>query len=86
MKQNDKNTGLILAKLDLIEEKLIQQHEAEISDFISEHEAKQLFKRGTTWFWNLRRCGFPFTKLGGEVYYQKKDMLKYFKDNLKARD
>jgi len=48
-----------------------------LQDYISEFEAKRLFKRSTTWFWELRKKGFPSFKLGGENYYRLSDFIKY---------
>lgn len=80
MKVTEKQLQAILNKLDLIEKRL-GSDESQLSDFISEYEAKKLLNRGTTWFWNLRQSGFPSTKLGGQVYYNKKDLVKYFEGN-----
>jgi hypothetical protein len=48
---------------------------------VSELEAKKLLLRGTTWFWERRRAGeLPYTKLGGQVFYLMKDLVKYLED------
>jgi hypothetical protein len=52
-----------------------------LQDYISEYEAKKLFKRSTTWFWELRKKGFPFFKLGGENYYRLSDFVNYMEKN-----
>lgn len=70
----------ILAKLDKIEKKLSKE-KTDLSDYISEFEARKLFNRETTWFWNLRKKGFPFTKIGGENYYLRQDFVKLLEDN-----
>jgi hypothetical protein len=70
----------ILNRLVEIERQL-NTNDSKLADFISEHQAKKMFKRGTTWFWNLRQEGFPFTKLGGEVYYLKSDIAEYLLSN-----
>ena len=82
MKDNNKKLQEILQKLDYIEKIVSKQKPADLDDFISEYDAKELLKRGTTWFWNLRQMGFPYTKLGGQVYYSKKDLIQYFEDNM----
>lgn len=64
-------------------ESLLQTPNDRLDDFISEEEAKKTFRRGTTWFWELRKKGFPYTKLGAETYYRKKDLVDYFNSNLK---
>jgi len=56
----------------------------ELEDFISEFKAKQLLGRSTTWFWELRKSGFPYTKLKGEIYYRKSDFVSYLERNMKG--
>ena len=69
----------ILKKLEDIDTKLNKSKS--VSDYVSELEAKQLLGRGTTWFWERRRSGeLPYTKLGGQVYYLKSDLVKYLED------
>jgi hypothetical protein len=75
----------ILSKVDQIEAQLLDQNsQKSISDFISEEDAKKALKRSTTWFWELRKSGFPFTKLGGQVFYNKKDLINHFEENMKS--
>ena len=81
MKENNNTFKEILEKLETIELLVSGKKEADFDDYISEHDAKELLNRGTTWFWNLRNEGFPYTKLGGQVYYHKKDLIMYFEDN-----
>jgi len=76
-----KNTQLsrILKKLKDIEDKLNKPKS--IDDYVSELEAKQLLGRGTTWFWERRRLGeLPYTTLGKQVYYLRKDLVKYLEN------
>ena len=69
----------ILKMLKDIDDKLNKPKS--VSDYVSELEAKQLLGRGTTWFWERRRSGeLPYTKLGGQVYYLKSDLVKYLED------
>ena len=69
----------ILKKLKDIEDKLNKPKS--IDDYVSELEAKQLLGRGTTWFWERRRPGeLPYTRLGVQVYYLRKDLVKYLED------
>lgn len=69
----------ILKKLKEIEDKL--NRPKSIDDYVSELEAKKLLLRGTTWFWERRRSGeLPYTKLGGQVFYLMKDLVKYLED------
>jgi hypothetical protein len=63
----------ILEKLKNIEKML--KKPLSVDDYISEREAKKLLTRGTTWFWEQRKKGLPFFKLGAEVYYKKSDLL-----------
>ena len=63
----------ILEKLKNIEQKL--EKPLSVDDYISEREAKKMLTRGTTWFWEQRKKGLPFFKLGAEVYYKKSDLL-----------
>ena len=85
MKKNIK-INEILEKLKIIETKLERKFEKQtekklesVDDFIPEREAKKLLTRGTTWFWEQRKNGLPFSKLGAEVYYKKSDLLKLLK-------
>jgi hypothetical protein len=68
----------ILKKLEDIESRLIQP--VSVEDYVSERDAKKMFKRGTTWFWEKRNQGLPSFKVGGEVYYMKSDLLSLIKD------
>tara|TARA_B100001059_G_scaffold208004_1_gene219940 strand:- start:1008 stop:1244 length:237 start_codon:yes stop_codon:yes gene_type:complete len=72
MKNNFK-INEILEKLKIIEKML--KKPSSVDDYISEREAKKLLTRGTTWFWEQRKKGLPFFKLGAEVYYKKSDLL-----------
>ena len=64
----------ILKKLEDIHEKL-EKRPTSVNDYISERDAKKLLARGTTWFWEQRKMGLPFFKLGAEVYYLRSDLL-----------
>ena len=76
---NNPQLQRILKKLKEIEDKL--NRPKSIDDYVSDLEAKKLLGRGTTWFWERRRAGeLPYTKLGGQVYYLKSDMIKYLED------
>jgi hypothetical protein len=74
----------ISRKLDSIEKLLIVENPSQLDDFISEEVAKKILKRGTTWFWELRKSGFPYSKLGGQVFYNKKDLIQHFESNMKG--
>ena len=49
--------------------------EEPLGDYITEAQAKKYFGRGTTWFWNQRKAGLAFTKVGPKVFYAKADLL-----------
>lgn len=70
---NNVKINQILKKLEDIDDKFERQ--TSVSDYISEQDAKKLLARGTTWFWERRKMGLPFFKLGAEVYYKKNDLL-----------
>ena len=79
MKEYNSQFRRIIKKLNDIDDKL--EKPKSFDDYVSELEAKKLLGRGTTWFWERRRAGeLPYTKLGGQVYYLKSDMIKYLED------
>jgi len=53
----------------------------QLEDYITEYEARKILNRSTTWFWELRKSGFPYSKLKGEIYYRKSDFVKYLELN-----
>ena len=59
---NNIKINQILKKLEDIDEKL--ERPTSVNDYISERDAKKLLARGTTWFWEQRKMGLPFFKLG----------------------
>ena len=79
MKEYNSQFRRIIKKLNDIDDKL--EKPKSFDDYVSELEAKKLLGRGTTWFWERRRSGeLPYTKLGGQVYYLKSDLVKYLED------
>ena len=46
-----------------------------LNAYISEYKARKVLGRSTTWFWELRKGGFPYTKLGGETFYRVQDFI-----------
>ena len=76
MKAIELKLKTILQKLQKIESLLEESKLEDLNSFISEQEAKNVFKRGTTWFWEQRQCGLPFSKLGGQVLYRKSDLVE----------
>jgi|TARA_B110000238_G_C16037658_1_gene400386 hypothetical protein len=79
MYKNNTQMNQILKKLEDIDEKL--ERPTSVNDYISERDAKKLLARGTTWFWEQRKMGLPFFKLGAEVYYMKIDLITLMKTN-----
>lgn len=76
---NKQQIRRIFKKLKDIDDKL--EKPKSIDDYVSELEAKKLLLRGTTWFWERRRAGeLPYTKLGGQVFYLMKDLVKYLEN------
>ena len=71
---NNIKMNQILKKLEDIHEKL-EKRPTSVNDYISERDAKKLLARGTTWFWEQRKMGLTFFKLGAEVYYLRSDLL-----------
>jgi hypothetical protein len=79
MKDYSKQFRRIHKQLKDIDDKL--EKPKSVNDYVSELEAKKLLLRGTTWFWERRRSGeLPYTKLGGQVFYLMKDLVKYLED------
>ena len=79
MKEYNSQFRRIIKKLNDIDDKL--EKPKSFDDYVSELEAKKLLGRGTTWFWERRTSGeLPYTKLGGQVYYLKIDLVKYLED------
>ncbi len=54
----------------------------DLSDYITESQAKDLLKKKTTWFWQMRKSGqLKFSKIGKAIYYSKSDIIKLFEKN-----
>lgn len=50
------------------------------SKYVSEEEARKLFKRSATWFWQKRKAGeIDFHKVGKSTYYSIDDLKTFFK-------
>jgi hypothetical protein len=81
-------SGMVLVQLEdfrRLEEKqdeilnLLKSRAANSSDtgeYITEEQAKDIFPRGSTWFWMKRKAGLPFKKVGQTVYYKRADLQK----------
>ena len=79
MKEYNSQFRRIIKKLNDIDDKL--EKPKSFDDYVSELEAKKLLGRGTTWFWERRRSGeLPYTKLGGQVFFLMKDLIKYLEE------
>jgi hypothetical protein len=64
----------ILEKLDSTTKK-----ESVTGEYVSESLAKEQLGKKTTWFWEQRKNGvLPYVKVGGKVFYHKKDILRLF--------
>jgi hypothetical protein len=68
----------IFKKLEDIEKRL--EKPLTVNDYVSERDAKEMLKRGTTWFWEKRNQGLPWFRLGVEVYYKRSDLLSLFQN------
>jgi hypothetical protein len=43
--------------------------------YLTEKEAKELLKKKSTWFWQMRRDGLlPYSKIGKSIFYSVKDL------------
>ena len=81
MKNYDHLLKTIEKKLGIIEKLVSKRQKPSLEDYVSEQEAKKILNRGTTWFWELRKTGLPHTKVGGQVYYLKSDLVSYLESN-----
>lgn len=53
--------------------------ESVTGEYVSETLAKEQLGKKTTWFWEQRKKGLlPYVKVGGKVFYHKKDILQLF--------
>jgi hypothetical protein len=49
------------------------------NDYVTEKEARAIFQRQSTWFWQMRKEGkLPFSKVGKTIYYSKIDIKTLF--------
>jgi hypothetical protein len=54
----------------------------ELGDYITEAQAKEILKKQTTWFWNMRKTGqLKYSKIGKAIYYSKNDIVMLLKEN-----
>jgi hypothetical protein len=78
----------VMAKLDEILKYTISSNELKketrqtiLNEYITAADAKRILKFGTSWFWNLRKEGIPYSKIGGQVIYRKTDFDKLVEAN-----
>lgn len=49
------------------------------NEYITEKQAREIFQRQATWFWQMRKDGIlPYSKIGKTIYYAKSDIKKLF--------
>lgn len=72
----------ILTRLKKIENLLLSEKKS-FDDYISEQKAMEIFQKSTTWFYNQRRAGLPFVKIGSQVYYEFEKLIAFFQDRTK---
>ncbi len=60
-------------------------HNTDLGEWLSEEQAKELLKKGTTSLWKLRCEGIiKYSKLGGRNYYSKTSIENYLERNSKT--
>jgi hypothetical protein len=61
---------------------LLNSKENRKKGFVTEKEAKLLFNRKSTWFWQMRKNGIlPFSKIGKSIYYSTNDIDSLIENN-----
>jgi hypothetical protein len=73
----------LLQRLCSIEKSLHQNksNSGGLGDYISEHEAKKILAKQTTWFWNKRLSGELTGKKAGNTWsYKQNDILKFIEN------
>ena len=54
------------------------------NDYMTEKQAREIFQRQATWFWQMRKEGkLPFSKIGKTIYYSKSDIKFLFEQGKK---
>jgi hypothetical protein len=74
----------VLFKIKQLESAFQELKQPQLEDYISEFDAKKHLSKGTTWFWNLKKSGFPYSKLCGEVYYRRQDFVDLLEKNMRG--
>jgi hypothetical protein len=61
---------------------LLNSKENRKKGFVTEKEARLLFNRKSTWFWQMRKNGIlPFSKIGKSIYYSTNDIDSLIENN-----
>lgn len=61
---------------------LLNNKENRKKGFVTEKEARLLFNRKSTWFWQMRKNGIlPFSKIGKSIYYSVNDIDALIENN-----
>ena len=77
-----KNQEQILLMLQNNSNHKIPQESLVQGKYMPETKAKELFGKGTTWFWQMRKAGhLRFTKVGNKIYYHVDDIEMLFNNN-----
>lgn len=60
---------------------------ADLGDYISETDARELLGRKSGWFWKLRSSGqLPFLKWGRGIFYKRSDIIRFLDQDYKERN
>lgn len=71
-------------KQDQIISLLESKKDGQLPKFITEKEAKCIFNKQSTWFWQMRRDGIlPFSKIGKSIFYSIDDLNKVLENRSK---
>jgi hypothetical protein len=72
----------ISEKQDLIIAILEDSRKKKLNGYINEMEARSLFNKKATWFWQKRREGLlPFSRIGRTIYYSMEDLERILKES-----
>lgn len=80
--ENSQELDEIKMKLDIIIQELKSKKIDILNDWITEVDAKKIFNRGTTWWWDKRVSGeLTYSKLNNTVYYKREDLINLLEKN-----
>lgn len=66
---------------------IIKKTKADLGDYISEIDARELLGRKSGWFWKLRQTGqLPYLKSGRAVYYKRADIIHLLDQDYEQRN